>query len=64
MPPVPPFTLDDFIKACYAECQRAWNDDRSEPYITLTEGVLPGIKSVVNPITRSVMVIHRVPMFI
>jgi hypothetical protein len=63
-----PYTLGTFLDAYYEACKKAWDDPgpdgvRQEPSITLPEGLWPDLAKVVNPVTRTMTPVRRVPMF-
>ena len=59
-----PYTFGTFLDAYYEACRKAWEEPgRCEPSITLPEGLWPDLAKVVNPFTRSVTPVQRVPMF-
>jgi hypothetical protein len=63
-----PYTLGAFLDAYYEACKKMWDDAepsavRHQPSITLPEGLWPDLARVVNPITRELTPVQRVPMF-
>ena len=60
---IPPFTAEALMKAFSDACAKAWDEDHSVPSVTLPEGVLPAVASLVSTVTRDVVTIRRVPMF-
>jgi len=58
------YSWDAFMQAFASACARAWNDGHKKVTVTLPEGVFPEIASLQSPVTRDIVGIIRVPMFI
>jgi hypothetical protein len=58
-----PFTFDDLVDAFHQECRRAWDDGHREvASVTLPAGVFPELAQLQNPVTRTIILVQRVPL--
>lgn len=63
-----PYSLSDLLGAFGEACGEAWDTPGSngigqEPSVTLPDGLWPELEYLVNPVTRSMTPVQRVPMF-
>jgi hypothetical protein len=63
LPEPAPYTLAAFLEAWNAACVQAWDEDDTTPSVTLPEGVLPELASVLSPVTAEMVEVQRVPVF-
>lgn len=55
-------TFTQFLKLVSNECIKAWDNGKGDPYrVCLPHGVFPYVTEIVNPVTRSVIRVKRVP---